>query len=279
MNSVSAVIINHNNKELLIRCIESLKGQSLKPDEILVFDNASSDGAVKAIDERFSDIKIIQNDRNLGFSLSSNRAINLVTGEFILLLNNDVILAENFIKALLSAMQSDGTIGIAGGKVLSYDGKHIDSAGQLLARSRKIIDRGYREIDNSRYDKPGYIFSISASAALYRRTMLEDIGKNNEYFDEDFGRIFYEDMDLVWRAQKRGWKTMFYPEVVSYHFGNSSNSDKKLRQCLCFRNRRLSIMKNEELNAITKRILIYLMYDLPRSILMKIKYRKLIPYL
>jgi len=281
MNLVSAVIINHNNKELLIRCIESLKGQSLKPDEILVFDNASTDGTVRAIDERFSDIKIIQNDRNLGFSLSCNRAINLVTGEFILLLNNDVVLAENFIKALLGAMQSDRAIGIAGGKVLSYDGKYIDSAGQLLARSRKIIDRGYREIDNARYDKSGYIFSISASAALYRRTMLEDVGENNEYFDEDFGRIFYEDMDLAWRAQKKGWRAYYQPQATAYHKRGATNKQKHPRfiflkkyyiphlntelQSCAIRNRYLMMLKNDTAGDILKDLPFILWYEIKQA--------------
>ena len=280
MNLVSAVIINHNNKEFLIRCVESLKGQSLKPHEILVFDNASTDGVVKAINERFSDIKIIQSDKNLGFSISCNLAINMETGEFLLLLNNDVVLAENFIEALLNAMQSDRAIGIAGGKVLSYDAKRIDSTGQLLARSRKIIDRGYKEIDNARYDKPGYIFSISASAALYRRTMLEDIRKNSEYFDEDFG-FFYEDMDLAWRAQKKGWRAYYQPQATAYHKRGTTTRGKHPRfvflkkyytphlnielQLCAIRNRYLMILKNDTAGDILKDLPFILWYEIKQA--------------
>lgn len=116
--------------------------------------------------------------------------------------------------------------------------------------------------------------SLFFAAALYKRKMLEEIKEDNGYFDERFF-FLVEDVDLAWRAQRRGWKTIFCPEAVCYHFGNSSGYDKKIRQYLCFRNRLLLISKNERIFGKIKLIPLFFIYDLPRLLFLAFNYSRL----
>jgi GT2 family glycosyltransferase len=262
---VTAVIINRNNKGLLLNCLESVKRQSTRPDEIIVIDNGSEDGSAEVARQRFPEARLVENKLNSGFSASCNQGVRLAGGEFILLLNNDVVLDRYFVEALLAVMHMDEKIGIGGGKVLSHDGRYLDSAGQLLARSRKVMDRGYREADNGKYNQAHPVFSIAASAALYRRKMLEDVKEGDEYFDEDF-EFFYEDIDLAWRAKKRDWEVFYEPRAIAYHRRGAtaktkaapmpllekyyiSHLDPEL-QCCAIRNRYLMMLKNDSVKGI-----------------------------
>ena len=96
------------------------------------------------------------------------------------------------------------------------DKKTIDSTGLFVGRDRKAVERGYGKIDKGQYDEPGYVFGVSGSCAFLRKSMLLDIKDKNGYFDERFG-MYYEDLDLCWRANKKGWKTYYNPKAVAYH--------------------------------------------------------------
>jgi len=226
--SVSAVIIHHNNRDLLKKCLASLKRQTHAPSEILLVDNGSTDGSALSVSAEFPEARLLRNDCNLAFSRACNKAIGMAAGEFILLLNNDVVLDEGYIGSLLECMSADGGVGIAGGKILSADRRRIDSAGQSLARSRKVIDRGYGQPDNRQYDKPMHVFGIGASAACYRRSMLDEITDEGKYFDEGF-EFFYEDMDLSCRAQRKGWKAYYQPKATAAHVRGATSKTHEPR--------------------------------------------------
>jgi GT2 family glycosyltransferase len=277
---ISTIIVNHNRKELLLKCLKSLEAQELVPDEIILLDNASTDGSAEAVRLEFPYVSIARNRRNLSFSVSCNQGINLAKGEFILLLNNDIVLDRYFVKSLLDIMLNDRRIGVAGGKVLSFNGKYIDSAGQFLAKSRKIVDRGYREADKGQYDRKGPVFSISASAAFYRRTMLEGIKEGKEYFDEDF-EFFYEDMDIAWRARNKAWKVCYEPKAVAYHMRGATTKTRnpgafflkkyyiprlspELQSC-SIRNRYLIMLKNDSVKDILRNFAFILWYEIKQA--------------
>jgi hypothetical protein len=137
-------------------------------------------------------------------------------GDFILCLNNDVILDRDYLKEALSGAGIDDKIGMVSGKILRMDKKTIDSTGLFLGRNRKAVERGYGKIDKGQYDKPGYVFGVSGACAFLRRSMLDDIKDENGYFDERFG-MYYEDLDLCWRANKKGWKAYYNPKAIAYH--------------------------------------------------------------
>jgi len=280
MTLISAVIINYNGREILRECLESLKRQTSQPDEVLLIDNMSNGYAQEKIRPFFPRASVIENQQNLPFTSAANQGLGLANGEFVLLLNNDIILNEDYIKVLLELMQQHDKIGLSGGKVLSLDRRHIDSAGQLLAQSRKVIDRGYREVDNGQYDEPGHIFGIAASAAVYRRKMLDDLKTGGEYFDNDF-EFFYEDMDLAWRAQKKGWRSYYHPGAVAYHRRGHTTKTRVPRfrflrkyyisclstelQLCAVRNRYLMMIKNDCLKDILKDLLFILWFEIRQA--------------
>ena len=101
-------------------------------------------------------------------------------------------------------------------KVLRADGKTIDSTGLFLSVWRTAGERGHGLIDTGRFEREEYIFGVNGAVAFYRRQMLEEIKIGQEYFDPDF-HIFYEDLDMAWRAQRAGWRGYYIPQAIAYH--------------------------------------------------------------
>jgi GT2 family glycosyltransferase len=124
---------------------------------------------------------------------------------------------------------------------------------------------GQGQRDNGKFNLPLRVFGACSAAALYRRKMLEHLKEETGYFDERFF-FLVEDVDLAWRAKKQGWKTLFQPELVCYHYGNSSNHEKNIRQQLSFRNRFYTIKKNEGMCKYVCKIIPLLCYDFPRVV-------------
>jgi GT2 family glycosyltransferase len=136
-------------------------------------------------------------------------------------LNPDIILEPDFLKVLVDSMDSDPSAGSATGKLLRWTesvngAKIIDSTGVYLTRNQRHFDRGSNEVDSGQYDRTEYVFGASGAAAMYRRSMLENIREGSEYFDESFF-AYREDVDLAWRAQWMGWRCLYVPQAVAFH--------------------------------------------------------------
>ncbi|HEY3442357.1 MAG TPA: glycosyltransferase family 2 protein [Paludibaculum sp.] len=220
---VSVTIVTYNSGRYIKRCLESVLAQKGPQVEIIVVDNNSTDGT-RDILERYEDrCSITYNSRNSGFAAAQNQAIGLSTGNWVLTLNPDVLLMPYFIQALLEAGRLDNRIGAVCGKLLAMspdfdiDAKpRVDSTGIYFTPNLRHLDRGSREIDNGHYLKREYVFGATAAAALYRRTMIEDIAVNGEFFDTDFF-VYREDADVAWRAQLLGWRCLYTPYARGYH--------------------------------------------------------------
>ena len=213
---ISVIIVNYNRKDLLKNCLDSVRMQSVRDIETIVVDNGSSDGSSDMARLGYSEVKLIENKENLYFCRANNQGIKEARGDFILCLNSDCILEKDYIKEALESFKLDGKIGMVSGKLLRPDKKTIDSTGLFLGRNRKPLERGYGKPDNGQYKNPGYVFGVSGACMLMKKEMLEDIKDENGYFDETF-EIYYEDLDLCWRAQKKGWKAYYNPEAIAYH--------------------------------------------------------------
>ena len=157
------------------------------------------------------------NEANLGYCGGANLGIRHAKGEYILLLNPDVILHDDFLSCLIEVAERDGTLGILTGKLLRFDKQTLDSTGQFLRSDLSPLERGYGEVDTGKYDQPQAVFSTCGAVAFYRRTMLEDIQIEGEYFDESYF-AFYEDLDIGWRAQLAGWTAYYVPDAVAHHY-------------------------------------------------------------
>ena len=226
---ISVIIATHNRKDLLKRCLDSVRGQGLRDAETIVVDNASADGSVEMVATYYSGVRLIRNTRNLLFCKAYNQGIDAAKGSFVLCLNNDAVLHKDYLKEALFAIGSDNKIGMVSGKILRMDKTTIDSTGLFLGRNRKPIERGYGKKDTGQYEEPGYVFGVCGAATFFRKSMLNGLKDEHGYFDERFG-MYYEDLDICWRAQNKGWKAYYTPKAIAYHVRGGT---AVLRPCHC----------------------------------------------
>jgi len=265
MNRFSIIIVAYNSERHIRQCLDSIFKQDFSGYEIILVNNASSDRTVGIIDEYKHRVNIKNNSDNLGFSEAINIGIALSKGEYILTLNPDVVLENNFLSEINRNIDKlDKNIGMMGVKILKANSDNIiDSTGLVLSRLFRFFDRGSGVRDKGQYDKDVNILGPCAAAGIYKRTMLEDVSMNGEYFDKDFFYLI-EDFDIALRARRKGWKCFYLPEAVCYHERNGSGMTYKYRQYFAFRNRYLFIIKNIEMKP--EFIFYFLVYDIPRFI-------------
>ena len=212
---VSVVIPNWNGKRFLTGCLDSLLRQSYKLIEIVIVDNGSADGSVEFIQDNYKDVKLVRFETNTGFSKAVNRGITESSGEFVVLMNNDTTADDNWLSELVKAIKQHPEAGSAGCKMLAYDDHRIlDGAGDGYRRGGLPGRIGHREFDNGQFDTPRYILGACGGAALYRRSLFDDIG----FFDEDYF-AYLEDVDMGLRAQSAGYKCIYVPTAIIYHLG------------------------------------------------------------
>jgi len=220
---VSVTIVTYNSGRFIKKCLESVLEQRYPNLEVIVIDNASTDGTVDILEQFEDRCLVIYNNENIGFAAAQNQAIGLSRGDWVLTLNPDVLLLPNFVAALVEAGYIDRRVGTVCGKLLTLtphfdipDKPIVDSTGIYFTPSLRHLDRGSQEIDNGHYMNFEYVFGATAAAALYRREMIEDISINGEFFDPDFF-VYREDADVAWRAQLLGWRCIYTPRARGYH--------------------------------------------------------------
>lgn len=213
--TVSAIVVNYEGREFIADCLSSLLAQTRPPDDILVIDNASTDGSAELVEKSFPEVSLIRLPKNVGYPAACNLGIEKSRSDLVAVLNNDLILDSRWLEALLS--QNFEPWDFWASQILTAnEPRTIDSAGDGMA----VIGSAYK-IGNG--DPPGSfpnqdeVFGPCAAAAVYRRTMLEELGG----FDEDFFLI-YEDADLSMRARLKGHRCLYVPEAVVYHRVNQS---------------------------------------------------------
>lgn len=265
MPRVAVNIVTWNSAAYIRHNLAALAQQTHRDFGVTVVDNHSADATTAMVEEAFEGfaITLIKNPANEGYSAAHNRAIRATDSAFVLALNPDVLLAPGFIQNIVHAAETDARIGSAGGKLLRIakedfpdavpDGEParsypIDEAGILLYKNRRQFPRGYLQDSAQHCLASEYIFGPGGAAALYRRTMLDDVQVEGEYFDE----IFFahkEDIDLAWRAQLLGWRSIYSPTALAYHVrgfqpGQRKQMSPKIRRD-AVKNRWLMGIKNE----------------------------------
>lgn len=240
-SSVAVVVPNWNGADDLRSCLESLKTQSLVA-RIIVVDNGSSDNSI-ALLEKYADIEIILHEKNLGFAGGVNAGFRRAIKDglkYVATLNNDAIADKNWLKHLVKVLDSQPETGIVTSKILTADGKRLDSTGDYLTSWGLPYPRGRGEKAINAYDDRVDVFGASGGASLYRVGMLQEIG----LFDEDFF-AYYEDVDLSFRAQLAGWKIRYAPEAIVYHkIGATSSKIKGFATYQTMKNQQLLLYKN-----------------------------------
>jgi GT2 family glycosyltransferase len=221
--TVCVAIVTYNSGRYIRRCLDAVLAQEGAPLEVVVVDNASTDNTPAILRTFRRRIRTIHCGRNLGFAAAQNLAIRAMATEWVLTLNPDVLLQPGFVQALVEAGSADPEAGCVCGKLLSIgpgfkplDQLRIDSTGIYFTPAMRHFDRGWHEPERSAGHRLEYVFGATAAAALYRRTMIDDVSVEGEFFDSDFfvGR---EDADVAWRAMLMGWRTLYTPAAVGFH--------------------------------------------------------------
>ncbi len=253
---VTAVVVNWNSADQLSTCLDALLAQDHRPFDVIVVDNASSDGSAAILD-RYEPrgVRTIRNATNDGFAGAANAAISASTSDAVLICNVDIEPADDYVSRAVEALAADDRIGAVQGKLLrtvtSPSGEPIiDTTGHVAFRTRLFRNRGEGEVDRGQWDTPDEVFGVSGALALYRRAMLEDVAVEGEVFDEDLF-AFWEDVDLDWRAAMRGWRAVYEPRAVAHHERGGAGPRRTARvEQLNFQNRLLTLVKCDSPTAL-----------------------------
>lgn len=213
MPRFSILILNWNGRELLVDCLSSLAQQRVRDFEVIVVDNGSEDGSAALVAEKFPDVRLLALPTNTGFCGGNNIAFAQASGELILLLNNDAELREDFLENIAAAADAHPECGMFAANVRMFDRRDVfDSTGLLVYPDGLCRSRGWLEEDTGQYDISDEVLCPNGCAAVYRRSMIEDVG----FFDEAYF-AYLEDLDLGLRGQLQGWRCRYVPGAVAYH--------------------------------------------------------------
>lgn len=248
---VSIVIVTWNKKNLLKRCLESLNKQSYKNFQIILVDNGSTDGTINFIKKYYPRIKIVAFQKNLGFSKGANEGIKTSKSEYVILLNNDTIVDEDYIKNLLKTMNRlkfKGYCGCAPKMIDFFDRNVLVSAGDMMNDVGQSFPRGLDENKDS-FNKGEEVFLVTGGASIFRRKVFEEIG----FFDEDYF-VYGEDSDWCFRAQLAGYKFYYEPKALVFHQCRATTKNmSKVIDYFEFRNMTITILKNFPLKLLFKK--------------------------
>ena len=215
MPTVSILIVNYNGGELLLETLRSLERQTRPPDEVIVVDNASTDGSADALPPG---VTLIRSAANLGFTGGNNLALQHAKGEYIGLLNSDAVATERWIEELAQTLDREPRAAVAEGKILfPADPPRIDQAGALFNDLGNYWGRGYNEIDDGQYDTPAEVAGVTGCAMMLRRSSLD----GEPLFDDSLF-MYGEELDLTIRLRERGRIILYNPNAVVWHRGMHS---------------------------------------------------------
>lgn len=213
----SVIIVTYNGKDLLKRFLPSIVAQDYPNYEVIIVDNASSDGTAKFVKENYPNFRIVACDENYGTAEGSNTGAKHCKGEYILWLSNDMELEPDFIRLLVERSESDPKIGICTCKMRRWDTNNnktniIDSVGGNIDIFGFPDARGINQVDNGQLNGFGEVFFSFGGAMLIKREVFEKTG--------GYDRCYFtlgDDIDLSWRTWLLGYKVTAEPGAVLYH--------------------------------------------------------------
>ena len=246
---VAAVILNYNTRDYLRQFLPGLIKSCKELDaQVVVADNASTDGSAAMMQAEFPQVPLIVLDRNYGFTGGYNRALEGIEAEYYVLINSDIEVPSGWLKPLVAWMDGHPSCGACGPKLLSYAQRdsfeYAGAAGGLVDRYGYPFCRGRVmqriEKDNGQYDSPAEVLWASGACLLVRASVWKALGGLDERF---FAHM--EEIDLCWRMQLRGWKVNIVPKSFVYHIGGGTlPNDSPFKLRLNFRNNLLLLENN-----------------------------------
>lgn len=238
MVRVSIIIVSWNAKDFLLGCLQSLITEmSNYQTEIIVVDNASTDGSKKAVRQQFPFVKLICNETNIGFAKANNIGIMLSSGKYVCLINSDVTVKSGCIDLMCAYMDKHSTVGILGPRILNEDLSLQPSCMEFPALGKSFYKAlGFHRIsprsiyfpgnsaDGLRQDTPSSVDVLSGCFWMVRREALKQVG----LLDENFF-MYLEDVDWCKRFHEAGWKVVYFPHAEAIHYGGGSSSNSPVR--------------------------------------------------
>jgi GT2 family glycosyltransferase len=223
---ISIIVVNWNTRELLRKCLDSVETtiRSLSY-EIIVVDNASTDGSAAMLRENFPQVCVIENLENRGFGMANNQALRIMTGRYALLLNSDAILTENAVSELFACMENNPGAAMACGQLLNADGSRQNSIASFpslltLMTNMSLLEYLFpRRFPSKRYSHSGIVEVDSGIGAclIVRREAMDSVG----LFDERY-HFFFEETDWAYRMRRAGWRILHVPTAFIYHLQGQS---------------------------------------------------------
>jgi hypothetical protein len=265
---IAVVIVSWNGRADLEACLRSLAAQTDRDFETIVVDNASTDGSLEMLESSFPWVHAIETGNNLGFAEGCNRGIEASQSEWVAMLNADTEADTHWIETLRAgARAARADVGMLQSRlVLRQHRDRTNSTGVLLFANGSAEDRDFDQPLRPD-DREEEVFCATAGAALYRREMLDRIALPTGVFDRTFF-MYYEDVDLGWRARVAGYGALYLPgAVVAHEFqGSSRKRESRFISMHLKRNRLRMLLKNGSLRFFI-RALPKTVYDLGEAIL------------
>lgn len=250
----SLILLTWNGVAFLPALLDSIRAQHQPPAEVVVVDNGSTDGSAEWIAANAPDWQLIRNPSNRGVAAAWNQALAVAQGEFLVMLNQDMVFRPGWLQALEDAFDRVPQAGIVGGKLLYPDEQTIQHAGgQILRPLMRGVHYGYGEPDRGQYDHERGVDFVTGAGMAIRRAVIAAIGS----FDEQFAPAYCEDVDFCLRAQVAGFGVLYVPQAVAIHIESvslgGSQSERLFR--LLHRNRLRLVFKYLDAQSILERFL------------------------
>ncbi len=245
---VSVIIVTWNALPLLRQCLPSVVATAYDNLEIILADNASTDGSAEWVEATFPSVKVIRHAENWAFCKGNNEAIRQATGDYLVLLNNDVEVPPGWLSPLVEVLNTHPDVAAVQPKLLQYQqrdhfeyagaaGGYVDALGYPFARGRMFFTL---EADHGQYDEATDVTWATGAALLLRRAALDEVGLLDERF-----WMHMEEIDLCWRLWRHGWRVRVEPSSVVYHIGGASLPQGNPRKTYHnYRNSLLMLYKN-----------------------------------
>lgn len=239
---VSIIIDNWNGKSFLNDCLRSIYSQKYPSFEVIVIDDASIDDSVKFIQKKYPKAKIIQNSTHEGFARANMRGVREAKGTYLLFLNNDTTVTNNFLFPLVDLMISDSTVGAVQPKIKNLIDYHkLDDVVNFLTPFGFLYHYGYGENDSNKFEKKMISFSPKGACFLVKKEIFLQLGGfNSNYY------CYFEETDFAWKLLLSNYRIYFEPASIIYHFGGGSlhNQTSFNREYFSTRNRINSLLTN-----------------------------------
>lgn len=221
MCEVTIVIPNYNGKKYLVPCLKALYENTKVEMDVIVVDNGSADQSISEAKEAYPQARFILLDKNYGFCRAVNEGIQAADTEYVLLLNNDTEVRGEFVENLLQTIKKNSRIFSVEAKMIQYGNRElIDSAGTYYNALGWAFARG-KDASVKKYNSRTKTFAACAGAAIYRRSVFEEIG----YFDEKHF-AYLEDIDIGYRARIYGYMNVYEPRAEVIHVGSAASGSR-----------------------------------------------------